>query len=299
MDTAASPDTPQTVGAVLQSATALLSQAGIATARLDAEVLLAAACATDRAALYTRWRDAVPEPAMRRFEVTLRRRGQREPLQYIIGRQEFWSLDFTVTPDVLIPRPETELLVELALSKLSPSSLSAGGTASRGLLRICDLGTGSGCIAVALARELACAEVYALDISAAALAVARLNAHRHGVEERVQFILSDGVSALRGCQFDAIVCNPPYLRSTELAEAQPELDWEPRQALDGGRSGLAVIERIVAESPAYLQEGGWLLMEIGAEQGLEAERLARAARFSTVAVVRDYAGLPRVLTACR
>ncbi len=292
MDTAASLDMLQTVGAVLQAATALLSQAGISTAQLDAEVLLASACGVGRAALYARWRDSVPELALRRFTLMLGRRGQREPLQYIIGHQEFWSLDFTVTPDVLIPRPETELLVELTLSKLSQASGSDAGVSAR----ICDLGTGSGCIAIALARELACAEVYALDLSAAALAVARMNAQRHGVEERVQFIRSDGFSALRGCRFDAIVSNPPYVCTGSLAGAQPELSWEPRQALDGGEDGLAVIEPIVAQAPAYLKEGGWLLMEIGAEQGREAEQRARAAHFGAVAVVPDYAGLPRVLT---
>ncbi len=295
MDTAVSLDAPQTVGAVLQAATALLSQAGISTAQLDAEVLLACACDVGRAALYARWRDPVPELAFHRFTSMLRRRGQRDPLQYIIGHQEFWSLDFTVTSDVLIPRPETELLVELTLRKLSQPSESGARVSAR----ICDLGTGSGCIAVALARELPSAEVYALDISAAALAVARMNAHRHGVDARVQLILSDGFSALRGCRFDAIVCNPPYVRSSDLANAQPELRWEPRQALDGGASGVAVIERIVAEARGWLNDGGWLLMEIGAEQGLEAERLAQAAQFGTVAVVPDYAGLPRVLTARR
>ncbi len=293
METAANLDTPQTVGTVLQLATALLSQAGIATARLDAEVLLACACDVGRAALYARWRDPVPELAFHRFTSMLRRRGQREPLQYIIGHQEFWSLDFTVTSDVLIPRPETELLVELTLGKLSQPSESGAGVSAR----ICDLGTGSGCIAVALARELPSAEVYALDISAAALAVARMNAHRHGVDARVQLILSDGFSALRGCRFDAIVCNPPYVCTGALAGAQPELSWEPRQALDGGEDGLAVIEPIVAQAPAYLKEGGWLLMEIGAEQGREVEQRARAAHFGAVAVVPDYAGLPRVLTA--
>lgn len=164
---------------------------------------------------------------------------------------------------------------------------------------MCDLGTGSGCIAVALAYELQEAEIWALDISEAALAVARLNARKHGVAERIRFVNSDGCAAVRWVGFDVIVCNPPYVSSGELETAQPELAWEPRRALDGGPTGLTVVRRLLAESAASLKPGGWLLMEIGADQAPAVERLARAANFTTLSIRPDYAGLPRALVARR
>jgi release factor glutamine methyltransferase len=350
-----------TVGALVESATAELAAAGIPTAHLDTEVLLAHSWCVDRATLCARWRSVVSADCRLRFDAAVARRRRHEPLQYIVGQQEFWSLDFVVTPDVLIPRPETELLVELALAMLSKSAFGSsrpqralrknygqqpscprkrasrlgGGVDSRfrgndeprgaeessaepvqgeaalrfalplregqgdGLLRLCDLGSGSGCIAVALVRELPRAHVWALDISEAALDVAQLNAWRHGVAEHVHFLASDGFSAAKGLRFDAIVCNPPYVSSGELQRAQPELAWEPRHALDGGPVGLSVIERVVAEAPRYLTEGGWLLMEIGADQGLAVERLAQAAGFGSMSIRADYAGLPRALVARR
>ncbi len=280
-----------TVGALAKSAAAVLAAAGVDSARLNAEVLLALACGIDRAGLYARWRSAVAPDSRWRFDQFVARRRRREPLQYIVGDQEFWSLDFLVSPAVLIPRPETELLVELVLQTVRDT---------RGRVpRVCDLGTGSGCIAVALARELPEAEIWALDISEAALAVARLNARKHGVAERIRFMNSDGCSAVRRAGFEVIVCNPPYVSSGELDMAQPELAWEPRQALDGGPTGLTVIERLLAESPASLKPGGWLLMEIGADQGPATERLARAGNFTALSIRPDYAGRPRALVARR
>ena len=297
MNAAAQSETLQptdTVGALVEFGTAKLAAIGIATARLDTEVLLAHACGIDRAGLYARWRSLVPADYRSHFGALIVRRQRREPLQYIVGRQEFWSLDFVVTPDVLIPRPETELLVELALAVLSDAESGVPLP-----LRLCDLGTGSGCIAVALARELPHAEVWALDTSAAALNVAKMNAQKHRVTDRVHLLASCGLAAAGGFRFDAIVCNPPYVSSRELQRAQPELAWEPRHALDGGATGLAVIERVVAEAPGYLREGGWLLMEMGADQVPAVERLARSAGFSSVAMRADYAGLPRALLAQR
>jgi len=293
-----------TIGAMVQAATVALAAAGIPTARLDAEVLLANACGIDRASLYCRWRSIVRAACRSRFDVVVERRQRHEPLQYIVGQQEFWSLDFIVTPDVLIPRPETELLIELALANLAqklpaPSKfpLPLGDGQGEGILRLCDLGTGSGSIAVALARELPQIQVWALDISEAALDVAQFNARRHGVADRIRFLASDGFSAASGLRFDTIVCNPPYVSSRELQRAQSELAWEPRHALDGGPTGLTVIERIVAQAPGYLREGGWLLMEIGADQGPAVERLARSAGFGSVSIRSDYSRLPRALVA--
>jgi len=343
---------PQTIGARVASAAARLGAAGIDTARLDAEVLLADACGGDRTALYAAWDRAVPGDCHARFEALLTRRLAREPVQYIVGRQEFWSRDFAVSPAVLIPRPETELLIELALGVLAskagspPYGRSAdflgvqtpryaarkrrplgvngspsisqdlfrsprvgpilSGAVSRGRsqlssvshnLHLCDLGTGSGCIAVTLAYELPNASVWACDLSASALAVAATNARRHHVADRVQLVPSDLFAAAGDLLFDAIVANPPYIRSDALRLLQPELAWEPAQALDGGVSGLDVIERVVVQSPARLRAGGWLIMEIGADQGEAVDRMARAAGFTWVSVAPDYAGYPRALVA--
>jgi release factor glutamine methyltransferase len=336
---------------LLADAAAGLVAAGVQTSRLDAEVLLAAACGIDRSALYARLRDAVPPQCRDDFRSMLARRIAREPLQYIVGRQEFWSLDFDVTPQVLIPRPETELLVELAVAALCRSNVSFDGAqdvlrepqherfkkyfilddkqfsvrpeeppfsggVSKGSsggnrhapqgegkgraarrLTLCDLGTGSGCIAVALARELPGAEICALDSSQSALTVAATNARRHGVAERIRFVESDLFAAVGGQRFDAIVANPPYVSASDLRCAQPELGWEPRQALDGGVTGLDVIQPLVSAAPDFLVEGGWLVMEIGADQALVVQALAEAAGFNAVSVRPDYAGLPRVLLA--
>lgn len=322
-----------TARALLVEGTAALTAAGVSTARLDAEVLLAAACGVDRTVLYVRADRPVTVGAQQRFGAFLARRRRREPSQYIIGHQEFWSLDFIVTPDVLIPRPETELLVELALAmtsaeprkesldtaleKMGPtrdergispqSNIQPFAPSSRPLLAayrgaqrrltICDLGTGSGCIVVALAGELPNAEVWALDQSTAALVVARQNARRHGVEARIRFVAGDLFASIAEARFDVIVCNPPYIATSVLDHLQPELAWEPRGALDGGADGLDVIRRVVAAAPGYLVSGGWLIMEIGADQGPAALELARAVRLDRVAVRDDYAGRPRVLLA--
>lgn len=275
---------------LLIDATAVLTAAEVTTPRLDAEVLLAWVCAADRAALYARGNETLPADVQERFRSLLARRAAREPLQYIVGRQEFWSLDFAVTPDVLIPRPETELLVESALEILD----GAGKP-----LRLCDLGTGSGCIAVALAHELPNAEIWALDCSPAVLAVAESNARRHGVAERIHFVESDIFADVPEVGFDAIVSNPPYVAAEAFAALQPELAWEPRRALEGGREGLDVIGRILAAAPACLSAGGWVAMEIGSDQGAAVAAMACAAGFSDVDVRADYAGLPRVLLARR
>jgi len=322
-----------TVAETLAAAAVTLAAAGVASARLDADVLLAAAWGIDRTGLYVRSHEVVPAPAAERFAGWLRRRADREPVAYIRGRQEFWSLDLVVTPDVLVPRPETELLVELALScsrtlqgalaisdrsshpnparRLKPvtteereaegkhplSQMGEGGGEGDPMAgcSICDLATGSGCVAVALARDLSGATVWALDVSEAALAVAATNTWQHGVADRVHMVRSDLFAAVPGRRFDVIVTNPPYVACGELAGGQPELAYEPRLALDGGETGLDVISRILAAVPDHLVAGGWLVMEIGADQGGAVTALAGRAGLRDVAVYRDYAGLPRVL----
>jgi release factor glutamine methyltransferase len=276
------------VADLLARASETLAAVGIPTSRLDAEVLLAWVCGVERAQLYARLREPVAATAAATFATLLARRTRREPLQYIVGHQEFWSLDFLVTRDVLIPRPETELLVETTLRALR----RRGGAGHR--VSLCDVGTGSGCVAVALARELPHASVWALDVSHAALRVAASNARRHGVAGRVRLLTSDLFAAVPLQQFDAIIANPPYVAFSELVAAPPELRWEPRTALDGGPAGLAVIERLVHDARTRARDAAPLVMEIGAGQADAVTALAQAAGWAKVSVLPDYAGLPRV-----
>jgi len=278
------------VAMLLRAAAEELTAAGIDSARLDAELLLAHACGWTRTALFARLHAPVPAAARAGFAAAVVRRRRREPLQYIVGREGFWSLDLVVTPDVLIPRPETEVLIETTLRTLRARRPT-------GPLTLCDVGTGSGCIALTLAGELPDATVWALDASPAALRVARHNAERVGMADRVRFVGSDLLTALPGLRVDALVANPPYVRSAELATAQPELAWEPRLALDGGPSGVAVVERLLHAARGHVRPGGMLAVEIGADQDAVARALAVAAGWTGVEVVADYAGRPRVLTA--
>jgi release factor glutamine methyltransferase len=277
---------PPSLAGLLNEAEALLHAAGVSTPRLDAEVLLAAALRADRAALYTRLRQTVPADARSTFEALLERRRRREPVAYIVGVREFWSLPIRVTPAVLVPRPETELLVESVVDLARH-----GGVASAW-----DVGTGSGCIAVALARELPRARILATDASPAALEVARENAAALGVAPRVDFACADLGEALRAERsFDVVVSNPPYLAEGDPVPA--ELAWEPASALAAGSDGLAVIRRLVRQAASRLRGGGALVMEMGLGQEAAARRLAQEAGFAGVSVRADYAGIPRVLIA--
>lgn len=279
-----------TVAASLRAAASELAAAGIDTARLDAELLLAHACGWTRTALFARLGDPVPAAARVPFAAIVARRCRREPLQYIVGREGFWSLDLVVTPEVLIPRPETEMLIELTLAFCGRRGLQRPVT-------LCDVGTGSGCVALALARELPQATVWALDVSRAALRVARLNAERAGIADRVRFACCDLLAAVPGLRVDALVANPPYVRTAELATAQPELAWEPRLALDGGESGLTTIERLLRAAQTHVQPGGMLAIEIGADQGEAVRTRALAAGWTGARIVADRSGRPRVLVA--
>ncbi len=291
-------DRAATIDSVLAEATVALATAGAASPRLDAELLLTTVLNLDRAALYTRGGEVLSKTSIERIRGLLQRRLQREPVQYIVGRQEFWSLDFVVTPNVLIPRPETELLVELVLGLSVPQmGLPVSKGEAQRSLRICDVGTGSGCIAVALAHELPTASLWALDLSMRALAVAELNAQRLGLAGRIRFLRSDLLAGVSTQRFDIIVSNPPYLSATDQTDLQPELTFEPRVALYGGADGVEIIRRLLATAPENLVAGGWLLMEIGATQAATVAGLARAAGFSEVSIRSDYAGLPRVLMA--
>lgn len=272
--------------AAIAEAAHLFRAAGIDTARLDAEVLLAHAAGIDRAGLFARLRDPLPESIRARFDELIRRRSQREPVAYITGEKEFHSLSFRVTSDVLIPRPETELLVDEVLRRAPAGA------------RVLDVGTGSGCIAISLAARRADLRLTASDVSPKALAVAAGNARRHRAEGRVDFVAADLFAGLDAeDRWPVIVSNPPYVAVG--ASLAPELLWEPEGALRAGADGMAVIRRVVGEAVARLAEGGTLLVEIGSDQEEASLAAAGAAGFGEAGVLRDHAGLPRVLIAVR
>jgi release factor glutamine methyltransferase len=254
------------------------------TGRRDAELLLMHVMGCDRTYLLTH-PDAqlTPEQAAA-YESWIARRSRNEPVQYILGEQEFFGLKFRVTPAVLIPRPETEHLVEAALTRADHSTR----------VLIADVGTGSGAIAVALAHALPRAQVTALDISPAALAVARENVETHGVAERIEFVESDLLGAVAGESFDLIVSNPPYVAEDELLEPQVRY-FEPGLALHAGPEGLDAYRRLIPQAHEALKSGGWLLMEMGHDQrDALAEMLAS---WSDVSFMNDLQGIPRVACA--
>jgi release factor glutamine methyltransferase len=268
-----------------------LGAKGIDSARLDAELLLAATLSLSRVELYTNYDRPLQKEEVDRFRELLRRRAMREPVAYILGRREFWSLDFEVDRRVLIPRPETETLVEAALEVL--------GTLSNGSVpAILDLGTGSGALAIALAVEIPALRVVATDIAAAALEVAPRNALRHEVADRIDFRQGDLFAAVRpGERFDAIVSNPPYCRRAELARLEPEVrEWEPGGALVSGTDGMDVTRRIVADAARFLQPDGWLLVEVGT-QADEVRALVEKEQWRGVRSFDDLAGRVRVVGA--
>lgn len=274
----------------------LLSRAGIDNARLDAEVLLGHALALSRTELYLRMEQRLSHNEESLFQALLERRSRHEPVAYITGVKEFWSLAFAVDRSVLVPRPETELLVEWALTR---TRKIARGPA----LTILDLGTGSGAVAVALATELPKAQFWAVDISPGALAVARANAQRHGVESRMKFLAGDLFEPLSEpkIQFDLIVSNPPYVSRRELAGLPAEIRaYEPAAALDGGHDGLDYYRRIIAGAPRFLAPGGSLLCEIGADQGCAVKELIeQSGGLESPAIYQDLAGKDRVAAALK
>ncbi|HEY3304982.1 MAG TPA: peptide chain release factor N(5)-glutamine methyltransferase [Candidatus Binatia bacterium] len=286
---------PLTVRQALREATALLSSAGIESARLDAEVLLAGALDLDRSQLYLHGEQTLPARAQERLRSFILRRLNHEPVAYIVGRREFWSLDFLVTPAVLVPRPETELLVETVMEYLGQFRNS------KFEIRILEIGTGSGAIAVSLAKEIGNAEIWAPDISPGALEVARTNARRHGVEEKIHFLLGDAFMPVRDRTefFDVIVFNPPYVRRDELDTLPRDVrEFEPRLALDGGPDGLDFFRRIIPEARRHLAAGGFLALEIGADRGQEVNLLfVDAGGYSPPRLYQDYAGKDRVVVA--
>lgn len=272
------------------AAAARLRAAGADAPRLIAEGLLQAVLGIDRARLYARWIEPLPPEAEARLEILLNRALRREPLAYLTGEKEFWGLAFEVDSSVLVPRPETEGLVEWALRLFPGGRLGAP-------LRFIDAGTGSGCLAVSLLREWPEARCIAVDRCAKALARARRNAERWQVAGRLACVRADWLTACSWGAADLIVANPPYLSRSELAAAEPELSWEPRLALDGGEDGLEAVRTVIAQAPRCLARGGWLLLEIGCTQGAAAQQCAAEASAKEIACERDLAGQVRFLRA--
>lgn len=279
-----------TVRDALNEAVARLAH--IPTARRDAELLLLRVLGRDRAWLLTHGDEIVSEEQRVQFDAWVARRNHHEPVQYIMGEQEFYGRSMRVTPDVLIPRPETEHLVEATLARVPRDRA----------VSLADVGTGSGAIAVALACALPRARITAVDISPKALNVAGENARRHGVLGRVRFLESDLLRATRGEQFHAVVANPPYVAETEDLEPQVR-DYEPPAALFAGPTGLEVYRRLIPEAWDALVPGGWLLMEIGHGQRDSLTELLLPGRaghgWHEVSFVADLQGIPRVAMAQR
>jgi release factor glutamine methyltransferase len=251
------------------------------TARLDAELLLAHVLSVSRMDLYLAFDRPIDEGERARYRELVRRRAkERVPVAYLTGVREFWSLPFKVTPDVLIPRPETETLVRVAVEQ-RPG-------------RVLELGVGSGCVTAALLRELPEAHVTALDVSPAALALARENLEKLGLAERARLLEADGFESLE-TRFDLVVSNPPYVPTGELAGLQPELRHEPRLALDGGPDGLDVIRRVAATVGERLERPGAVAVEVGAGQADRTVELLRAGGATEAEVFKDLAGVPRVV----
>lgn len=271
----------ETVSAVLREGTALLAPV-TETARLEAEVLLAHVIGLTRTALLAHPERPLTADEEARYRDLLARRRAGVPLPYLTGRIEFFGLEFAVTPEVLIPRPETEALVERALA-WAPQT-------------VVDVGTGSGCVAVALAVRLPRVRIYATDLSRAALRVAVMNARRHGVADRIHFLQADLASPLKG-PVDLVVSNPPYVAEEEWTSLPASVrEYEPRLALDGGPGGLRVIRRLLTDAARLLHRGGGLLVEIGAGQGPDAAALARVAfPKAQVRIHPDLAGRDRIL----
>lgn len=271
--------------ALLRQAILTLTQAGCDTPRLDAEVIFAHLLNQERSWLYAHGDGLLSEATAQALAAAIQRRARREPVAYITGRREFFGLIFEVTPEVLIPRSETELLVERALSLLGA-----------GPALVVDVGTGSGCIAISLAVHRPLARIVAMDISAGALNVARRNVRRHGVLERLRFIQADSLAGLKG-PFDLLVSNPPYISAHEIESLMPEVaHYEPRLALTDGDTGLSIVERILAQAPTLLKPGGALLLEFGAAQGVAVLDLAGANCPGAIfKIERDLAGRDRLL----
>lgn len=267
---------------VLTWTTGYLTEKGVENARREAEWLLCEATGLDRMGLYLNFDKPLQDDELAAYRSMVARRGKREPLQHILGSQEFDGHEFIVSRDVLIPRYDTETLLEEAVRQ---------APAARTVL---DIGTGSGCIAISLALRLPHAAITAVDLSPDALSIARRNAERNNAQ--IEFLLGSFFQPVSQRRFDLIVSNPPYITSADLADLQPEVrDFEPRLALDGGPDGLDAYRVLAAEAPRHLEPNGWLLLEIGSGQDKDVAGLLADAGFDAIVTVPDSAGILRVV----
>ncbi|MFO1459945.1 MAG: peptide chain release factor N(5)-glutamine methyltransferase [Verrucomicrobiota bacterium] len=283
-----------TVLEVLQRSAAYLAERGVESARLNAELIISHVLKKPRLRLYLEFDHTIPEADLAIARELVQRRGRREPLQHLTGTIGFLNLNLEVTPDVLVPRPETEVLAQLAIQFLRQTPPDPTPIAL-------DFGTGSGCLAIALAQSVPHAEIHALDISPPALAVARRNAASHP-SNRIEFHEGDGFSALATRlpdlhrRFSLVVSNPPYIPTSEIATLEPEVrDHDPKIALDGGPDGLAFYRRLALEAADWLRPRGLLLVEFGDGQSPALEELFKGAGWKTEAIEKDLSGRDRVL----
>lgn len=293
--TTPAPGEPWTILRLVLWSAAYLKEKGVEQGRLDAEHLLAHALGTGRLQLYLQHERPVAEDELARYKPLLRRRAAREPLQYILGRTPFREIDLGIDPRALVPRPETEVLVDVVLE------WARGRAGTEPTLSAADVGTGSGCIALSLAREGPFRRVVATDASPAALELAGENARRLGLEGRVELRSGNLLEPLAGEHFDALVSNPPYVARGERTALPPEVrEWEPEEALFGGADGLEVIRRLVGGAADHLAPGGLLALEVGLGQsGAVTGLLDATGAFESTGVRRDLTGRPRIVTARR
>jgi len=293
---------PLDVRAALKEGIARLRAAGVPSDTLAAELLLMHALGRDRTWVYTHPEYSLASGESEDYFALIARRAAGEPTQYLTGKQEFWGLEFEVTPAVLIPRPETEHVVEVALERLGERgikiNMKTGEPSPR--LRVADVGTGSGCLAVALARELPHSEIVATDISAPALDVARRNAARHQVSDRIRFVQTNLLEGLHQSHpFDLIVSNPPYIARDEAASLPVEVrEHEPHSALFGGPSGVEIYEQLIQQAGGLLGPGGILVLELGYNSADAVRKMLQAdGHWANISVTNDLAGIPRVIAA--
>jgi len=276
---------PASIGTALSEAARTLG-ANIGEPRLDAGVLMSHVIGRDRAFLVAHPEATIAEPQLKQFEEFIARRAQGEPLQYITGHQEFFKLDFEVTPDVLIPRPETELIVEAALELVDTNAEFA----------FADIGTGSGCLAVSILNECRTTRALAIDISEQALRITQRNAERHRVANRLRLVQSDLFDAISVNEtFDLIVSNPPYVSDDEMKTLQREVQREPRAALAGGSDGLALIRRLLLDAPGHLTPGGYLVFEFGINQDVAIRDLVDREVWKLIEIRNDLQQIPRTI----
>jgi len=301
--------TDRSVRALLKQGIEQLRTAAVPSHTLAAELLLLHVTAQNRTWLYSHPEEILSDSVADAYFALLTRRSAGEPTQHLTGKQEFWGLEFEVTPDVLIPRPETEHLVEVALDRLAVREIRAGRHQrfNGENFTLVDIGTGSGCIAITLAKELSAATVYATDLSPAALKVARRNATRHGLSDRIHFLESDlltGFSSLAthhsSLSFDLVISNPPYVSLRESDSLPVEVrKHEPHVALFGGEEGYELYGALIPQAAQYLKPGGLLVLELGYNSLPAVEPLLDRSDWCGVSITKDLAGIPRVISAER